>query len=82
MRQILAETPFFGARVRCVDEDSISERTLKLRREIELIREEERNYRGRKVHSYAGKTAHIQREMRLLRIRAELEALRKQRNRQ
>jgi hypothetical protein len=65
-----------------MDDDSFSDRMVELRREIELIRQEERKYRGRKVHSVADKAAHTKREVRLLQIRSELETLRRQGKRQ
>jgi hypothetical protein len=61
-----------------VDEDSISGRIESLRREIELIREAERNYRIQNHHFRKSKSVHEKRQLRLVQIREELEKLRLQ----
>ena len=48
-----------------------------LRREIELIQEEERAYRIMPRHSQASTMAHASRKLRLVEIQAELEKLQK-----
>ena len=58
-------------------DSSILARTEALRREIELIEEEERLYRDMKHHSRAHQMAHASRELRLVAIKMELESLQK-----
>jgi len=58
-----------------MDDSSIAGRTEKLRREIELIQQEERCYRSHRIHSSAENTEHDQREFRVLAIREELRTL-------
>lgn len=48
---------------------SIAARTKQLRREIELIQQEERQYRSHSTHSLAEKAGHDNRERRLVTIR-------------
>jgi hypothetical protein len=55
-----------------MDNASIAGRTEKLRREIELIQQEEIDYRSRRAHSSGAKTEHDTRALRLLAIRGEL----------
>jgi len=54
---------------------SIAGRTEKLRREIELIRQEERRYRHNRSHSPAENAERERREFRVLAIREELRTL-------
>ena len=58
-----------------MDKTSIAGRTEKLRREIELIRQEERRYRSSRSHSLAQNAEHDKREFRVLAIREELRTL-------
>jgi hypothetical protein len=58
-----------------VDDTSVAGRTEKLRREIELIQQEERRYRNHKIHSLAENAEHGRREFRVLAIREELRTL-------
>jgi hypothetical protein len=58
-----------------MDDSSIVGRTEKLRREIELIEQEERSYRAHRSHSLAENAEHDKREFRVLAIREELRAL-------
>ncbi len=58
-----------------MDDCSIAGRTEKLRREIELIRLEERLYRLSRGHSLAENKEHEKREFRVLSIREELRTL-------
>jgi hypothetical protein len=58
-----------------MDDSSIAGRTEKLRREIELIEQEERLYRSRRSHSLAENAEHDKREFRVLAIREELRTL-------
>jgi hypothetical protein len=58
-----------------MDESSIAGHTEKLRREIELILEQERIYRNRKRHSFPDKAEHDKRKSRLVAIRDELKRL-------
>ena len=58
-----------------MDDSSITGRIKKLRREIELIRQEERLYRNYRVHSLAERADHDQREVRVVAIRDELKGL-------
>ncbi len=58
-----------------MDDSSIAVRTEKLRREIELIQQEERNSRINRNHSLAANAAHDKREFRVLAIREELRTL-------
>jgi len=53
----------------------MAERTGKLRREIELIRQEEHRYRSQRSHSMAENAEHDKREFRILAIREELRTL-------
>ena len=58
-----------------MDDISIAGRTEKLRREIELIQQEERRYRNDRSHSLAANAEHDKREFRVLAIREELRTL-------
>jgi hypothetical protein len=58
-----------------MDDSSIAERTEKLRREIELIQQEERRYRSQTSRSLAENEEHDRREFRILAIREELRTL-------
>ena len=58
-----------------MDDTSIAGRTEKLRRELELILQEERRYRTHRSHSLAEKDEHAKREFRLVQIREELRTL-------
>jgi hypothetical protein len=58
-----------------MDDSSIAGRTEKLRREIELIQQEERLYRNRRMHSLVENADHEKREFRVLAIREELRTL-------
>jgi hypothetical protein len=58
-----------------MDDTSIARRTENLRREIELIRQEERRYRNNRSHSLAENAEHDKREFRVLAIREELRTL-------
>jgi hypothetical protein len=58
-----------------MDDSSIAARTQKLRREIELIQQEERHYRNDRSHSLAQNAEHEKREFRVLSIREELRTL-------
>jgi len=58
-----------------MDDSSIAARTEKLRREIELIQQEERRYRNNRSHSLAEDAEHHKREFRVLAIREELRTL-------
>ena len=60
-----------------MDDSSLLARTERLRREIELIEQEERIYRGMKHRSRANVMAHASRELRLVEIKKELESLHK-----
>lgn len=62
-------------------DSSIVGRTLKLRREIELIQRDERLYRNQRRHSLVDNEAHARREFRMLQIREELRALVERANR-
>ena len=58
-----------------MDDCSIAERTERLRREIELIQQEEGRYRNNRSHSLAENAEHEKREFRVLAIREELRTL-------
>jgi hypothetical protein len=58
-----------------MDDCSITGQTEKLRREVALIQQEDRNYRNNKSHSLAENAEHEQREFRVLAIREELRTL-------
>jgi hypothetical protein len=58
-----------------MDDSSIAGRTEKLRREIELIQQEERCYRNNRSHSPAANVEREKREFRVLAIREELRSL-------
>ena len=58
-----------------MDDCSIAGRTERLRREIEVIQQEERRYRNRRMHSLVENAEHEKREFRVLAIREELRAL-------
>ncbi len=58
-----------------MDDSSIVGRTEKLRREIELIQQEERRYRSHTNHALVEKAAHDAREQRMIAIREELRTL-------
>jgi len=58
-----------------MDDSSIAARTEKLRREVELIQQEEHTYRSHKHHSLAEREEHDRRELRILAIRGELGTL-------
>jgi hypothetical protein len=55
-----------------MDDSSIAGRTEKLRREIEMIQQAERNYRNQRHHSLADREKHDKRGLRILTIREEL----------
>jgi len=63
-----------------MDDSSIGRRTEKLRREIELILQEERRYRSLRRHSVAEIAEHDKRETRILAIREELRTLSKRKS--
>ena len=58
-----------------MDDTSIAGRTEKLRREIELILQEESHYRTHRSHSLAENAEHDKRQFRVLAIREELRTL-------
>ncbi len=58
-----------------MEDSSIAARIEKLRREIELIQQEEHTYRSHKNHSLVERAAHNRREFRILAIRGELRML-------
>jgi hypothetical protein len=58
-----------------MDNSSIAARTEKLRREIALIQQAERQYRINRSHSLAENAEHEKREFRVLAIREELRSL-------
>ena len=58
-----------------MDDSSIASHTEKLRREIDLILEQERIYRNRRGHSFADKAEHEKRKSRLVAIHDELKRL-------
>ena len=58
-----------------MDDDSILARTKMLRKEIQLIQEQEEQYRRTRHPSAADEMAHATRELRLMEIRAELDKL-------
>jgi hypothetical protein len=58
-----------------MDDSSIAGRIEKLRREIELILQEDRKFRSLNVHTQGARMAHASRELRICEIRAELENL-------
>jgi hypothetical protein len=58
-----------------MDDISIAGRAEKLRRELEVIRQEESRHRSQRSHSLAEKAEHDKRESRVLAIREELSAL-------
>ena len=58
-----------------MDDSSIAGRTEKLRREIELIQQEEHRYRSHRSHSLAENAEHDNREFRVLAIREQLRTL-------
>ena len=58
-----------------MDDCSVAERTERLRREIELIQQEERRYRNNRSHALAENAEHQKREFRVLAIREELRTL-------
>ncbi len=58
-----------------MEDISIASYTEKLRREIELILDEDRIYRNRKGHTFADKAEHEKRKSRLVAIRDELKRL-------
>jgi hypothetical protein len=58
-----------------MDDSSIAARTEKLRREIELIQQEERRYRNDRSYSLTLNAEHEKREFRVLSIREELRTL-------
>ena len=58
-----------------MDDCSVAGRTEKLRREIELIGQQERLYRNHRCHSLAENAEHEKREFRVLAIREELRTL-------
>ena len=62
-------------RISRMDDRSIVGRTEKLRREIQMIQQEERRYRGQRSHSLAESAEHDKREFRVLAIREELKTL-------
>jgi hypothetical protein len=58
-----------------MDDSSIAGRSEKLRREIALIKQQERSYCGRGIHSPLDRAEHVEREGRVLAIRDELKTL-------
>ena len=58
-----------------MDDSSIAGRTEKLRREIELIQQEELRYRKHRIHSSVEDAEHDRRKFRALAIREELRML-------
>lgn len=58
-----------------MDDSSIASHTEKLRREIDLILEQERIYRNRRGHSFADKAEHEKRKSRLVAVHDELKRL-------
>ncbi len=58
-----------------MDDSSIPARAEKLRREIELIQQEEHTYCSHKNHPLAERAEHDKREFRILAIREELRTL-------
>ena len=58
-----------------MDDSSILTRTEKLRRELESIAQQEREYRDRAHRSLGEKAEHDQRQFRVLAIREELRTL-------
>lgn len=56
-------------------QSSVATRTEKLRREIELIKQEERTYRSHRDHSLAERAEHNKREFRVVAICKELRVL-------
>jgi len=58
-----------------MDDCSITGRTEKLRREVELIQQEERRYRNNRSHPLAENAELDKREFRVLAIREELRTL-------
>ena len=58
-----------------MDDSSIAERTEILRREIGLIQQKEHRYLNHRNHPLVDQAAHIEREQRMLAIRAELRTL-------
>jgi len=65
-----------------MDDISVAGRTERLRREIELILQEERRYRYNRSHSLAENADHEKREFRVLAIREELRTLVEKANQQ
>jgi len=59
-----------------MDDSSILVKADRLRREIELIEQEERIFYKRKYHSAEDTMAHASRKLRLLQAKKELESLR------
>jgi hypothetical protein len=64
-----------------VNDDSIAGRTQKLRRDMELLLQEEWRYRRSRTHSDADNTEHDNRKARLVAIREELRILVEKANR-
>jgi hypothetical protein len=64
-----------------VNDDSIAGRTQKLRRDMELLLQEEWRYRRSRTHSDADSTEHDNRKARLVAIREELRILVEKANR-
>ena len=58
-----------------MDDCSIAGRAERLRREIELIQQEEHRYRSQRGHFRADNDEHAKREVRILQIREELRTL-------
>jgi len=58
-----------------MDDSSIAVRAEQLRREIQLIQQEEHCCRCQRGHSLADNEEHVKREVRILQIREELRAL-------
>jgi hypothetical protein len=58
-----------------MDDCSITGQTERLRREVELIQQEDRLYRTNRSHSLAENAEHDKREVRVLAIREELRTL-------
>jgi hypothetical protein len=58
-----------------MEEYSIAGRTQRLRRETELIQQQEHRYRSHRGHSLAENEEHVKREFRILQISEELRTL-------
>ena len=58
-----------------MNDDSIAKRTRKLRQEMELLLQEEWDYRRNQTHSHEDNAEHDRRKTRLVAIREELRVL-------